>query len=521
MITGEQPKPAEKDSHNPNAARFYGRRAVDLDLIVLKATEADRDRRYETAQQLSEDVVRFLSFKPVNACPPSRWYLFRRFARRHRVPLAITVAFALILTSIAGIAVWQAYRASTAMNYANERRVQSEKLIDFMLDELYGSLKPIGKLDLLSGVIREADQYFLNVPAKEAMRHENVMGRADVLSKAAWIKLQHGDYIEAMDFIRQARGLVSQLIEGGSQDKDVIFAHACITSDIGLIVREFGEREKCLVLYQEAANEMESILDREDEKYWDYASMLSGVYNKMGSTRVHLLQHDQALKDYERSMEIREQLLERSPDDPIRQNDVSELFIDIAWLHEVKGEYNLSEPLLVKALAIREKLPTMRPAERKWQVQLASVHKCMARLFKRMGGDRYDDGFRHINSSVSIWEKLVEQDAQNLSWKKSYADVLNQKASLSLHSERYQDGFEAGREASLLWKDLCDALPEDSRPRSEYAYALTNYARICEKLERVEEAIEEFEKALVEEPENRIARDGLARLKKKLGILEP
>jgi serine/threonine protein kinase len=520
MITGEPPMPAEKDSHSPNSARFYGRRAVDLDLIVLKATESDRERRYETTQQLSEDVARFLSFKPVNACPPSQWYLFSRFARRHRVPLAVSVVFALMLMSIVGIAVWQAYRASAAERYANERREQSEKLISYMLDDLYGSLKPIGKLDLLSGVIGEADQYYSNMPAKEAMRTENVMGRADVLSKAAWIKYQHADFKRAMELNRQARTLVRDLIDAGTEDKEVYFAHACFTSDIGLIVRKFGDKDKSLVLYQDAVNEIESILDPNEESYWGYATILSGIYNKMGSTRVHLDQHDQALKDYERSLKIREQLLARSPEDPIRQNDVSELYIDIAWIHEIRGEYDQAEPLLNQALSIRKMLPEMRPAERQWQVQLASAHKCMARLFKRVGGERYDDGFNHINSSVRIWEKLVSQETQNIAWKESYADVLNQKASISLYAERYQDGFEAGRDACAIWKELCDEHPEGSKPRKDYAFALSNFARICEKIDKADEALDCFEKALAEEPENRIARDGMKRLKKRLGLVE-
>ena len=50
----------------------------------MKALEKDRNRRYETASALAADVQRYLNDEPVQACPPSAWYRFRKFARRNR-----------------------------------------------------------------------------------------------------------------------------------------------------------------------------------------------------------------------------------------------------------------------------------------------------------------------------------------------------------------------------------------------------------------------------------------------------
>src|SRR5262249_19691447 len=46
----------------------------ELDWIVLKALEKDRNRRYETASAFAADVQRYLHDEPVLACPPSAWY---------------------------------------------------------------------------------------------------------------------------------------------------------------------------------------------------------------------------------------------------------------------------------------------------------------------------------------------------------------------------------------------------------------------------------------------------------------
>ena len=52
----------------------------ELDWIVMKALEKDRNRRYETANGFAMDVQRYLADEPVQACPPSAGYRLRKFA---------------------------------------------------------------------------------------------------------------------------------------------------------------------------------------------------------------------------------------------------------------------------------------------------------------------------------------------------------------------------------------------------------------------------------------------------------
>src|SRR5215831_13369169 len=61
----------------------------ELDWIVMKALEKDRNRRYETANGFAADVQRYLHDEPVQACPPSVVYRIRKFARKHKVALAM------------------------------------------------------------------------------------------------------------------------------------------------------------------------------------------------------------------------------------------------------------------------------------------------------------------------------------------------------------------------------------------------------------------------------------------------
>jgi WD40 repeat protein/serine/threonine protein kinase len=73
----------------------------ELDWVVMKALEKDRNRRYETANGFAMDVQRYLADEPVLACPPSAWYRFRKFAHRNK-GMAATVS-ALILAALVAV----------------------------------------------------------------------------------------------------------------------------------------------------------------------------------------------------------------------------------------------------------------------------------------------------------------------------------------------------------------------------------------------------------------------------------
>ena len=106
----------------------------DLDWILMKALEKDRNRRYETASALAADVQRYLHDEPVAACPPSAGYRFRKFARRHQGALRATAAAALVLLIMAAASAWtlwdQAARQAELLQRATEtKRTVNEALI--------------------------------------------------------------------------------------------------------------------------------------------------------------------------------------------------------------------------------------------------------------------------------------------------------------------------------------------------------------------------------------------------------
>ena len=103
----------------------------ELDWIVMKCLEKDRNRRYETAGAFAADVQRYLLDEPVQACPPSVGYRLRKIVRRHRRP--VLAGSLVVLALIVGIigTTWGMLRATVAEAFAvNEAKQKDDALTD-------------------------------------------------------------------------------------------------------------------------------------------------------------------------------------------------------------------------------------------------------------------------------------------------------------------------------------------------------------------------------------------------------
>lgn len=143
----------------------------ELDWIVMKALDKDRNRRYETANGLANDIQRYLHDEPVAARPASASYRFRKFARRNQKLLATVVVLAAAMIVGTAVSTREAIRATRAEALAAKRlqaetnahheadaeRQRAEGNLEVALDALDAVyLEAIGEDKLLGGSVSRA-----------------------------------------------------------------------------------------------------------------------------------------------------------------------------------------------------------------------------------------------------------------------------------------------------------------------------------------------------------------------------
>ncbi|MEE8536601.1 MAG: serine/threonine-protein kinase, partial [Acidobacteriota bacterium] len=105
----------------------------DLDTIVLKALRKEPERRYASAQQLAEDLGRYLAGLPVLARPDTATYRAQKFVRRHRVGVAMTLIVVSLLLSFSVVSAVQSAEIRAKAEDVAQERDRAEEVIEFLV----------------------------------------------------------------------------------------------------------------------------------------------------------------------------------------------------------------------------------------------------------------------------------------------------------------------------------------------------------------------------------------------------
>jgi tetratricopeptide (TPR) repeat protein len=225
----------------------------ELDWIVMKALEKDRNRRYETANGFAMDVQRYLADEPVQACPPSAAYRLRKFVRRNKFNLAtagLVLCFVVILGALIGWGVWdRAARERAAAQDAARKRALTEHSIRQALEravasrtELHSLLKkPGGVQELLNQPARW--ELFLKTAQGELAQARRLMAQAEGDLDAELTR--RADQVEQHLASDQADYDLVLLLERMSQDERILlvnseFDHPSVSAEYEKVFARFG-----------------------------------------------------------------------------------------------------------------------------------------------------------------------------------------------------------------------------------------------------------------------------------------
>ncbi len=136
----------------------------DLDNIVLKALKKEPDRRYESVEQFSEDIRRYLDELPVSARPDTFSYRASKFVKRNRV--AVVTASLVFVALIAGIVgtTYQARAARRERERAEKRFEQVRKLANNVVFKYHDAIADLpGATATREMLVKDALEYLDNL----------------------------------------------------------------------------------------------------------------------------------------------------------------------------------------------------------------------------------------------------------------------------------------------------------------------------------------------------------------------
>jgi serine/threonine protein kinase/tetratricopeptide (TPR) repeat protein len=435
----------------------------ELDWIVMKALEKDRNRRYETANGFAMDVQRYLADEPVQACPPSTGYRLHKFARRNRRTLAATavVSMALVLGTI--VSTWQAIRASSAEKLARDRLVKEEEAHKEAEANLQRARELVDEYFTLV-----SDSTLLDVPALQPLRKE-------LLQRA--LKYHQG-------FVERRVGDLSMLA-------DLAASELRITQ----IMYASGEPPDRFVPHLAKGVELAEQLVREGRATPEVQRKLAGYlrsnpdadHYERGKTEID---PEVSLRILWRAAQLWEKFVLENPEVPGFQSDLAGTYLYLAVVQFKMNRRVLANFAMERAVTLFEGLVRKYPAEPRYRLDLTRMYDARGDGFFLQG--RPDEARRDREKSLALREQLVAEFPDVAVYRTWLARSYREAGD---HADRFDEAEQFYAKSLERFDRLAAEFPADRTCQRNVATAAGHFGDACLKKGLAAEAARNFQKA--------------------------
>jgi eukaryotic-like serine/threonine-protein kinase len=384
----------------------------ELDWIVMKTLEKDRNRRYETANGFAADVQRYLNDEPVLACPPSSWYRFRKFARRNKGPmLAVAVVLLALVGGVIGTS-WGMVRAKLARRLAEQERDEKDKARQLAETNEKRALKA-----------RDAERLALTGEAQQRQRAEGNLQLATAVLDEIIVKdarqrlnLYTQDQSKGLATNPEREKLERELLDKGlefyeklAQSNATDWAarreRAKAYSNIGFIQRQYRNIAQAEKAYRQATDLMEKLADERPEDF-DNRFNLASDYFSLAGLEAGRPQHAEEITRH--SLALFEKLAAEFPDkSAIVQEHTAYCHRNLGQLLVKNAKPLEAEQAFQQSIAIWSELATAHPKAAGYRHALANEYHLLANLYTSQ--KRFADADTAYQAARSGWEKLVAE----------------------------------------------------------------------------------------------------------------
>jgi serine/threonine protein kinase/tetratricopeptide (TPR) repeat protein len=392
----------------------------ELDWIVMKALEKDRNRRYETANAFATDVQRYLHDEPVLACPPSAWYRFRKLARRNKTPFAMAglvfaaMGLTVAILAVSNIRIEREERAKDAAlqgakvnaEAAEKQRRRACQAVDdlyVMVSESALLNEPVLK-PLRRQLLQSAVKYYQDFSNE---RPDDVEMQAEVatsLFRMVQIHIAMGqDWIEPLQkgtaILQKLADRHVEAKELGTLQRGVIRGSGNIGNIVGM--PHPAKAYACFLALQKI---MERLV-KENPTVRVFRSDLAGLHNLTGIMNSSMGKFSDAARDHERAHQSWGQLAQANPDMPDYRSEVVTSLTNLGSNLQRLNQRREAEEAFRKGIAVGEKLARDFPAVPGYQIELVGSYSGLVGLLHSLG--RLKEAVETREKELAIRERLV------------------------------------------------------------------------------------------------------------------
>ncbi len=523
----------------------------DLDWIVMKSLEKDRNHRYSSAIGLARDIERFLCNEPVEAGPHGTGYRLRKFLYRNRGP--VVAAISLVISLIGGIVgtsigLMRAEQGRTAAGQAllvaQQQRDRAERhyqramsVVDRLLTRIGGvQLEAVPHMDeTRRRILEDALEFYREILKDESndpvVRREvglawqrvgdiqNILSRQqqaeDSLNRAIEIQREllvefSGDLKYEKDYVRSHRQLAQVLFRSGRYSEAEEAVVNMLSRDS--IETTDGRSEKFELLYlrgflcdstqrmtdaisacEESLELADGLVQNETPKSY-YQMARANLLSFLGNLYRTVRRLDEAEKCLQDAKTTLEQLQMEDPGDIDVQSCLGALCINLGLTYSNLNRNADAEATFEKAITTLDSLARDHPGVPNYKSDLAKTHNNIAILHSK-NADPARAATENVKA-LAIFEDLKQRYPQRLEFVASYAGGCGNQGKYLVELDRWEESLDWNTKAIAASDDLLKIEPRHNEVRRQLHNSLIGRAGTYRRLKQFELAIKDYRRSL-------------------------
>jgi serine/threonine protein kinase len=480
-------------------ARLQPRLSKDLGIICLKCLDKQAGRRYLTAQELADDLRRFLDHMPIKARPAPWWRRAAKWARRRPAAAALVVLTALGISALVGGML--AY--NIMVRHRAERLAQEAEWLahEFALTQQAFDDSTTTLLKLLSSgksdrgslarlLQTQVDKYqTLKQQASESFDRQAQVA-AEAFRLAGISKdLRFPD--QAEHFYAEAEQLYERLYRRQPDNLPLGREYIGCIHDRGNLytsLRRYGEAHeaysRALTLRQDLAASHPATEEMKLDLAQSYNNLASHYYN-LGDRYERQDDYTKSQSFYQAALELLEGLHRAQPEEPRRRQELARTYYNLSNLYFELDRDKEAGETCIKALELQRQLVASYPAQLEYAVHLCASLTNLGRWRRRAHDGAgalkyYDAATKNLQAILAregsaTYQAMVSEFMQRARWGKAGALALagDYVAGMS-------EADKLGKDESLrnnLFNRACVLAPASAAARSKDPQRAEQYAR--------------------------------------------
>jgi eukaryotic-like serine/threonine-protein kinase len=488
--------PAIAARRNLEPKKLSGTVRGELDWIVMRSLEKDRNRRYETANAFALDVQRYLADDPVQACPPSAGYRLRKFYRRNRseVVAAAVVAVALVLGLIGttGGLIWADRERLDATQARDDKQAALDRLVveeQRTRDALTAETR--ARQQAMSTLIRLTDRMVERQMARQSVLDaadkqffESVIAEFDAVARlqgngeqsralralghfrVGVLTMHLGEHVRARRAFEEAGTLYRQLATDFPGQLEHLRGSAGCQQNLGILLEDLGMKSESLVEKRRAVESFKSLVAIAP-KTVEYKSSLATAQQNLGLELARLGRWPEAEAEYRAALEAFTRLADECPDDPNYRNGAAMVRNNLGTLLADSGKPEEAEAEYRQSIDLRTKLVSQFPGVPKYCHGLALTRLNLGnRLIER---NRPREAEAEYRLAVDLQEKLAADNPVVTEYSSALAGTHRKLAEHHHKQGNNPEAVKGFQRAIDLGRQLANLHPEVAKYRYDLA----------------------------------------------------